>query len=161
MSRVTCCKRRIAPVALIFAACLCVGGESLASNVGGNAGRGWPFDGAQCFNSDLNLMINKCTDAAKLLVIPVPVNQTGLTHALSAYARGNGSDLTSCWAVETDNAKSSWTSSTVSTSSTSSTYLNMSDLYIDAGNTLHFECLVAKSIGADPARGGVFSVHNN
>lgn len=126
--------------------------------VPGMSGIGWPNSAKACFQSGWAEMYNYCSSTQTLL-ISHPRHQETKTYGFYAWAKGNGTAYTTCKGIRNDYYNNAWFTSSVATNSTTATFLNLGSLYVELGNTIHFECSVAPTSGSN--RGAVVSVTAN
>lgn len=114
------------------------------------SGHSWPSANDSCFSTSFAQVENTCVNGPQhLLVIPAAVPSTNVIYTASARVAGGSSTAGStCQAmgIDQDN-KSFWFSSLVTSTSWDTVQtLNLGQVGVPTGGTLHFECEIG---GAD------------
>jgi len=129
-----------------------------ADVVPGSIGHGWPNSAQSCFQNSNGAMINWCTDAAKKLILPIPMwgsgSYCGFSWADVTFS-GNGTDATVCrlFRVYSNNGVTNYgeVARTANTFWTAYWADGTEYVQLNEGQTFQVECDVAKASGSNIA----------
>lgn len=107
-------------------------------------GKGWPLSAQDCFENAWTQVTNTCS-TTKTFLIPIVSNNSPRTMYFYVQAYGNLTDQVTCHVVENDAGNGGWYSSsgwTVGNSIKTYQTLDLWQMYVEEGHTLHVDCSV-------------------